>query len=63
MVTALDDRATRIRGLEAGAEDFLSKPVDRADLSLRVHNLLRLKNFGDYHDKYGQMLESVVERF
>jgi signal transduction histidine kinase/DNA-binding response OmpR family regulator len=43
MVTALDDREARMRGLTAGAEDFLSKPVDRAELIARVRNLLCLK--------------------
>lgn len=43
MVTALDDRNARMLGLAAGAEDFLSKPVDRAELVARVRNLLRLK--------------------
>ncbi len=44
LVTALDDRSGRLRGLSAGAEDFLSKPVDRAELCARVRNLLRLKS-------------------
>lgn len=43
MVTALPDRGARMAGLSAGAEDFLTKPVDRIELSLRVRNLLRLK--------------------
>jgi signal transduction histidine kinase len=43
MVTALDDRSARMMGLSVGAEDFLSKPVDRAELLARVRNLLRLK--------------------
>jgi two-component system cell cycle sensor histidine kinase/response regulator CckA len=60
MVTALDDRAARMLGLSAGAEDFLSKPVDRAELCVRVRNLLRLKAYGDYHDQYSQMLEDEV---
>jgi signal transduction histidine kinase/DNA-binding response OmpR family regulator len=47
MVTALDDRNARMLGLTAGADDFLSKPVDRAELCLRVRNLLRLKAYGD----------------
>jgi signal transduction histidine kinase len=47
MVTALTDRSSRMSGLKAGAEDFLTKPVDRAELSLRVRNLLRLKTLGD----------------
>ena len=60
MVTALDDRNARMLGLSAGAEDFLTKPVDRAELCVRVRNLLRLKAYGDYHDKYSQMLEGEV---
>ena len=60
MVTALDDRNARLLGLSAGAEDFLSKPVDPAELCVRVRNLLRLKRYGDYHDKYSQMLEGEV---
>ena len=38
IVTALDDRNARMLGLTAGAEDFLTKPVDRAELSVRVRN-------------------------
>lgn len=41
-VTALDDRNSRIHGLSAGAEEYLTKPVSRHELCLRVRNLLRL---------------------
>jgi CheY-like chemotaxis protein len=60
MVTALHDRDARLRGLNVGAEDFLAKPVDRAELAVRVRNLLRLKAYGDDHDLYSQRLESEV---
>jgi two-component system cell cycle sensor histidine kinase/response regulator CckA len=60
MVTAMDDRDARMLGLNAGAEDFLTKPVDRAELCVRVRNLLRLKAYGDYHDQYSEMLEGEV---
>src|ERR1700730_4940880 len=60
MLTNLDDRNARMLGLNAGAEDFLTKPVDRAELRVRVRNLLRLKAYGDYHDKYSQVLEGEV---
>jgi PAS domain S-box-containing protein len=60
VVTALDDREAMMRGLSAGAEDFLSKPVDRSELHARVRNLLRLKAYGDYYDKYSQILEGEV---
>ena len=60
MITALDDREAKMLGLFAGAEDFLTKPVDRAELSARVRNLLRLKAYGDHHEDYSQKLELEV---
>jgi two-component system cell cycle sensor histidine kinase/response regulator CckA len=60
IVTALDDRNSRMHGLSAGAEDFLTKPINRSELCVRVRNLLRLKAYGDYHDKYATMLEDEV---
>ena len=60
MVTALDDRDARMLGLRAGAEDFISQPVDRAELCVRVKNLLRLKAYSDDHDRYSQLLETEV---
>ena len=47
MVTAMDDHKARLLGLNAGVEDFLTKPVDRAELRVRVNNLLKLKMYGD----------------
>ena len=43
MVTALDQPSDRVRGLEAGADDFLTKPVDELALIARVRSLSRLK--------------------
>jgi two-component system, cell cycle response regulator len=43
MVSALSDKADLVRGLEVGAEDFLTKPVDYTILSARVRSLVRLK--------------------
>lgn len=43
MVTALDQPADRVRGLDAGADDFLTKPVDEVALIARVRSLTRLK--------------------
>lgn len=42
MLTALDDRNSKMHGLSAGAEEFLTKPVNRAELCSRVRDLLRL---------------------
>ena len=47
MVTALDERAERLRGLECGADDFLTKPVDYDTLLARLKSLLRLKRLLD----------------
>ncbi|MEO8742113.1 MAG: EAL domain-containing protein, partial [Lysobacteraceae bacterium] len=57
MVTAQIDRAARLAGLESGAEEFLTKPVDRAELWVRVRNLLRLKSLSDFHQKYSSELK------
>ena len=45
MVTALDDRASRLRGIEAGADDFITKPVDRVELVTRVRTITRLNRY------------------
>ena len=47
MVTALDGRRDRLTGLEAGADDFLNKPIDDVALFARVRSLLRLKHVID----------------
>jgi diguanylate cyclase (GGDEF)-like protein/PAS domain S-box-containing protein len=63
MVTALDDRNSRLHALETGAEDFLTKPIDRAELVMRVRNLRRLKEYGDFFARHNEILEvRVAER-
>lgn len=61
MVTAQIDRSARMAGLDAGAEEFLTKPIDRAELWLRVRNLLRIKAFGDFLRDHSAILESQVK--
>lgn len=47
MITALDQSSDRVRGLDAGADDFLTKPVDDVQLLARVKSLVRLKALTD----------------
>jgi putative two-component system response regulator len=47
MITGLSDREDKIRGIEAGADDFLNKPIFPEELFARVHSLLKLKEFTD----------------
>lgn len=60
MVTAQIERSARLAGLNAGAEEFLTKPVDRAELWVRVRNLLRLKEYGDFLANHNRLLEEQV---
>ncbi len=45
LLTALDDRDSRLRGIESGADDFLSKPPDRRELVARVRTITRLNRY------------------
>ncbi len=61
MVTAQIDHNARVAGLNAGAEDFLTKPVDQAELCLRVRNLLRLKAYGDFLKNHNLILDQELQ--
>ena len=60
MVTAQTDPGALLDGLNAGAEEFLTKPVNRAELWLRVRNLLRLKELRDLVEHQNRFLEEEV---
>jgi signal transduction histidine kinase len=63
ILTALDDRASRLQGIEAGADDFLTKPADRQELRLRVKTILRLDRYRTLltqRENLRQMAERVV---
>jgi adenylate cyclase len=47
LVTALDPDQERVKGIEAGADDFLSKPINQGELFARVRSLLRIKSLQD----------------
>ena len=62
LVTALQDRDSKLRGLAAGANDFLAKPIDKAELTVRVGNLLKIKSFEDAILRYNERLEADVKK-
>ncbi len=58
MVTALEDREDRVRGLEAGADDFLSKPLNPPELVARVRSLLRIRRLYETVQRQAAQLAS-----
>ena len=70
MVTALEETKDRIRGLEAGADDFVTKPIDDFNIMARVRSLLRLKMVTDQllsHTGHGlsnsrELLETIEQQ-
>ncbi|MBW4687641.1 MAG: two-component system response regulator [Komarekiella atlantica HA4396-MV6] len=59
-ITALNDRRSRIRGIEVGADDFLTKPFDRVELAARVKSLVRQKRLNEDLDHAEQVLFSIA---
>ena len=60
LVTGLDNPASRLRGLEAGADDFVSKPFNAPELRARVRSLLRIKHYTDDLDSAESMIVSLA---
>ena len=58
MVTALREKEHRLKALESGADDFLSKPVDSTEVVIRVKSLLRIKS---YHDEIAMKNDYLLE--
>ncbi|WP_066380392.1 MULTISPECIES: two-component system response regulator [unclassified Anabaena] len=59
-ITALNDRRSRIRAIEVGADDFLIKPFDRVELVARVKSLIRQKRLNEDLDHAEQVLFSIA---
>jgi two-component system, OmpR family, alkaline phosphatase synthesis response regulator PhoP len=62
MVTALNELGDIERGVRAGMDDFLSKPVNRIELVKRVQNMLRLKDTTDELERLRQYIQEMDEQ-
>jgi len=60
MVTALDPGQERVKGIDAGADDFLTKPINQPELLARVRSLLRVKTLWDQLAELNRTLEARV---
>jgi putative two-component system response regulator len=60
LITGLNDSADRIQGIEAGADDFLTKPFDPSELRARVRSLLRGKRLTDELDSAASVMVSLA---
>lgn len=63
LVTALDDRSSRFAGLEAGADDFVVKPIDRVELRTRIRTTMRLKRSRKLHEALSSPEEAYEATF
>lgn len=62
LVTALRASEDRIKGIDAGCDDFISKPVDKNELLARIRSLLKVKAYNDLLSHYREELESEVKK-
>lgn len=62
MVTVLDDLHTRLRAVETGANDFISKPIDSLEVNVRVLSMLKMKRAQESAKSYRKELEETVAR-
>jgi len=62
LITALRETEDRVKGIEAGCDDFISKPVDKMELLARVRSLLKVKAYNDLMSNYRKELKSEVTK-
>jgi class 3 adenylate cyclase len=62
LVTALTDTTDRVEGIEAGADDFISKPFNEVEIRARVRSLLRIKALHDQLEQRNNLLLDALQR-
>jgi PAS domain S-box-containing protein len=62
LLSSLRETGDRVKGIEAGCDDFISKPVDKMELLARVRSLLKAQAYNDLASNYRKELESAVAR-
>lgn len=62
LITGINDLETRVKGLSAGADDFLSKPIMIPELKARIKSLSKIKFYHDFLRDYQERLEEEVEK-
>jgi len=60
LVTALRDAEDRVKGIDAGCDDFISKPFDKSEILARIRSLLKVKAYNDLLENYRKELETEV---
>jgi signal transduction histidine kinase len=62
LVTALRETEDRVKGIEAGCDDFISKPIEKIELLARIRSLLKIKAYNDLMTIYRDELEALITR-
>jgi putative two-component system response regulator len=62
VISSFAEVENRVKAFEAGADDFLSKPIDQVELRARVQSLLKVKMFNDHMVNYQKILEAEVDK-
>ena len=58
-LTALDDRKSRLEGLQAGADDFITKPIDTAELRIRLRTITRINRFRRLYEERARFEHAI----
>ncbi len=62
LISGLADNASKVKGLEAGANDFIAKPFNITELQMRIKNLINLKSYNDFMEDSNKHLGDEVKK-